>query len=481
MKDIIERTILEMQGALARGEISSRELALEYIARIARYDRVEGGLRSVAELNPDVLFIADLLDQKREKGQVMGPLHGVPIMLKDNIDTGDKMATTAGSLALAHNFPEKDATVAKKLRDAGALILGKANLSEFAYFISSKAPAGYSSRGGQVLNPYAPGIETPGGSSSGSGAAVAARLCAAAIGSDTCGSIMSPTQRNGLAGIRPTKGLISCAGVVPISNTMDTVGPMARSVTDLALLLEVVAGQDDLDTTTHGTPESWRYMHALDGELKGRRIGINMTGYSDELVTDDERNAFDALLKLLEENGATLVRDVENLNFDMEYQPMLDVMECEFAQSLNKYLSTSRNSGPRTMAEILLYNQANPTLMLKYGQDRMMLCHNETTRAQLDLRYLNTLALREEEIRKMDCLFDDNRLDVILRISFSTLTPLLGFPSISIPIGQKSNLAPIGSCWIGRRFDEARMISVVSAVERILGLSLRPELEKHYV
>ena len=333
MKDIIERTIPEMQEALVRGEISSRELAAEYIARIARYDRTEGGLRSVAELNPDALFIADFLDQKRAKNQVMGPLHGIPIMLKDNIDTGDKMATTAGSLALAHNFPEKDATIAKKLRDAGALILGKTNLSEFAYFISTKAPSGYSSRGGQVLNPYVPGVETPGGSSSGSGVAVAARLCAAAIGSDTCGSIMSPTHRNGLAGIRPTKGLISCAGVVPISNTMDTVGPMARSVSDLALLMELVAGQDALDVTTHGTPDSWRYMDALGGSLKGRRIGVNMTGHDGKLMTDDERHAFDALLKLLEENGATLVYGVENLDFDMEYQPMLDVMECEFAQS----------------------------------------------------------------------------------------------------------------------------------------------------
>ena len=223
---------------------------------------------------------------------------------------------------------------------------------------------------------------------------------------------------------------------------------------------------------------------ALTSEKRSELTGI-IIEYQDLIFENKAEVIFDKEAFRRRFLGDANKLDLEKLSkrHNREMKDQIEETYVSFERShasLNKYLSTSRNSGPRTMAEILLYNQANPALMLKYGQDRMMLCNNETTRAQLDTRYLNTLALREREIKKMNCLFDDNGLDVILRITFSTLTPLLGFPSISIPIGQKSNSAPIGSCWIGRRFDEARMISVVSAVERILDLSLAPELDKHY-
>jgi len=467
--DILNLSIRDMRVAMEAGTLTSRQLVAAYIARIAELDQADGGLRSVSELSPDALFTAEHLDRLQAEGTVLGPLHGIPVMLKDNIDTGDKMSTSAGSRALACNFAAQDAALVKKLRAAGAVILGKTNLSEFAQFLSSYSPSGYSSRGGQVVNPYCAN-ETPGGSSSGSGVAVAARLCAAAVGSDTCGSIMSPTAQNGLAGIRPTKGLISCAGVVPISATMDTTGPMARTVADMAILLGVMAGRDADDPTTLLADESYDYIHALENtSLKGARIGVSMSGYDKK--GEEEQRAFDALLALLEREGAILVRGTD---FDMDYQPALDVMECEFQQSLNGYLSRCCGAVPRSLQEVILFNQRNPALMLKYGQDRAVLCQNETTGTLTDVRYLRTLAFRERQIALVDGLLNDNQLDAIVRVSFSTVTALTGHPSLGIPMGRKANGVPLGSCWIGRRFDEATLIRLAAAAEAALGLSLCP-------
>ena len=468
---ILEQTILQMQRAMEHKEISARELAIEYLSRIATHDCGPAGLSSMAEINPEALFIADTLDHMRAEGRVLGPLHGIPITLKDNIDTADKMSTSSGSQALACNFAREDAFVVKKLRDAGAVILGKTCLSEFAHFLTGESPHGHSSRGGQVRNPYNPAGETPGGSSSGSGAAVAARLCAASVGSDTCGSIMGPTALNGLAGMRPTKGLISCNGVIPISTTMDTTGPMARSVTDMALMLGIMAGRDEQDATTYLSPLSCDYMEALNGTLRGKRIGVNRCGYPEKMP--EEQQAFEALLRLLEENGATLVHGTD---FDIEYQPPYDIMECEFKQSLDCYLSRCQTATPRTMADILAYNQANPKRMLQYGQARMLKCHNETTGTLTDVAYLSALLRREAEIHRLNILYETERLDVVVSPKFTAVTAFTGFPSMSIPIGQRADAVPIGACWMARRYDEAKLIEVTAAVESLLGLALAPNL-----
>jgi len=469
MQDILNLSIRDMRAAMAAGTLTARQLVSSYIARIAKLDAGPEGLHSVSELSPDALFIAEHLDRLQAEGTVLGPLHGIPVMLKDNIDTGDKMSTSAGSRALACNFAAEDAALVKKLRAAGAIILGKTNLSEFAQFLASRSPSGYSSRGGQVVNPYC-ADETPGGSSSGSGVAVAARFCTAAVGSDTCGSIMSPTAQNGLCGIRPTKGLISCAGVVPISATMDTTGPMARTVADMAVLLGVMAGRDDSDPTTVLAAERYDYTPALENAtLAGTRIGVSMSGY--DTRSPEEQRAFDALLTLLEGAGAALIQGID---FDMDYQPALDVMECEFAQSLNGYLSRCRGAVPRSLQEVILFNQSNPAVMLKYGQDRALLCQNETTGTLTDVRYLKTLVFREQQIALVDGLLNDNRLDAIVRTGFSTVTTLTGHPSLGIPMGQKENGVPIGVCWIGRRFDEATLIKLAAATEAALNLNLCP-------
>ena len=281
---LIEATISELNDKLHTGEITSHDLVLMYLDRIAEIDQSGPSINSMIEVNPDALHIAASLDYERKTKGSRGPLHGIPVVIKDNIDTGDNMHTSAGSLALAESYAKEDAFLVKKLREAGAIILGKANLTEWANFMAEKMPTGYSSRGGQVLNLYGADFMV-GGSSAGSAAAIAANLAVVSVGTETSGSILSPASQNSLVGIKPTVGLISRTGVIPISHTQDTAGPMARTVTDAAVLLQALQGVDESDSITASNEllETNYTDHLLTNGLQGKRIGIARSTYFDYL------------------------------------------------------------------------------------------------------------------------------------------------------------------------------------------------------
>ncbi len=311
MFNIEEASINYLQDAMSKGEVTSRELVLLYLERIAKYDKSGPKLNSVLEINPDALFIADAMDHERETTGVRGPLHGIPVLLKDNINTHDKMHTSAGSVALADLYAPYDAFLVMKLRDAGAVILGKANMTEFANYMADGMPNGYSSRGGQVLNPYN-AEKDPSGSSTGSAVAVSANLCTVAVGTETCGSIIGPAYMSGIVGIKPTVGLISRYGIIPISNSQDTAGPLARTVEDAAILLGELAGMDQNDPATwasRGRAYS-DYTQFLDKNgLKGARIGICLNGF--DRASSGEQKVISSAIDVMEKSKAVLVHGIE--------------------------------------------------------------------------------------------------------------------------------------------------------------------------
>ncbi|MDP4164231.1 MAG: amidase family protein, partial [Bacillota bacterium] len=304
-----EATIHDMQAKMESGELSSKELVLMYIHRISKYDNKR--INSILEINPDALHIAAALDAERKQIGSRGQLHGIPILIKDNIDTADKMHTSAGSYALKDSIAMEDSFVAKQLRNAGAVILGKTNMTEWANFMANNMPSGYSSRGGQVLNPYGPGKFDVGGSSSGSGAAIAANFAAAAVGTETSGSILNPSCQNSLVGIKPTVGLISRSGIIPIAHSRDTAGPMARTVEDAAILLTALMGVDENDTITKTNPLDWKdFSLYLNGnDLKDLRIGIARDGFVDEL-NEEKKAIFEKAVDVLKGSGAAIVEDI---------------------------------------------------------------------------------------------------------------------------------------------------------------------------
>ena len=470
-------SVQEIHRAYREKSVSLKEVVLAFLARIAEIDSCEGGLKTVIEINPDALYIAEKLDQKIHEIGELPALFGIPILLKDNISTKDRMRTTAGSVALADNYAPFDASITKRLRKAGAIIIGKANMTEFANYMSRDGmPNGYSSRGRQVLNPYNR-EEHPGGSSSGSGAAVAAGLCTLSVGTETSGSIISPASRNGIVGIKPTMGLVGRSGIIPIAGTFDTAGPMARTVYDTAVLLSVLAGRDSKDDATHVKrhDDFVDYTEFLGGTcLDGMRIGINRH-LDGPVISDEDKAAFDGLCNLLNNAGAELV---DSIRLERRYE-MMGVMHNEFKTCLNYYLSTLRGSSKmRTLKDIVEYNQNNAAAALRHGQSLLISAENNTSGALTEPAYINGLISREKTITELDKIFEENQIDVILSESFNNIAPLTGFPSMTIPIGQskKSNL-PLSSYWIARRFDEGSLIKVCYAAEQLLGLNLKPSFQ----
>ena len=361
---LLEATTDYMQEKLASGEVSSVDLIHMYLYRIAKYDI---DLRSVIEINSDALQIAAALDAERKAHGARGALHGVPILLKDNIDTADKMHTTAGSLALAEHYAAEDSFVANQLRKAGAVLLGKTNMTEWANFMTFGMPSGYSSRGGQTLNPYGPGQHDVGGSSSGSGAAIAANFAAASIGTETSGSILNPALKNSLVGIKPTVGLVSRSGVIPIAHTQDTPGPMARTVKDAAHLLTAIAGVDEKDAATAMNPKLSDFTAELnETSLKGIRIGYAGSPFTDRL-SKHKLALFDDAIQVLQELGAELVSEIVIPAAEEIWG--FDVLTYEFKPDLNAYLQASDSSNKvRSLAELIEFNNDHPDEMLKYGQ-----------------------------------------------------------------------------------------------------------------
>jgi amidase len=486
--DLDELSIADLQQRMQSGQETARSIAQKYMTRIDAVDRNGPALRSVLEVNPDALAIADSLDAERTNGRVRGPLHGIPILLKDNIATADKMMTTAGSLALAGVTPPSDAFVAARLREAGAVILGKTNLSEWANFRSTHSSSGWSGRGGQTRNPYALD-RNPSGSSSGSGAAIAANLAAAAVGTETDGSIVSPSTNNGLVGIKPTLGLLSRTGIVPIAHSQDTAGPMARTVADAAVLLAAMAGADTADSATASTrrPAAPDYTRSLDTNgLKGARLGVvrnKLFGYS---VAADR--LADAAIADMKKQGAVIVDPANIPTLGSFGDSEFEVLLYEFKADLNKYLAWLGPASPvHSLKEVIAFNQAHTDQEMPYfGQEIMTMAEKKgplTTPA-----YRAALAKNHRQARQLgiDAVMTKYTLDALVSPTGpppslidlvngdssvansdapSTVTSVAGYPHITVPAGFERGL-PVGISFFGRAWSEPTLIKIAYAFEQ---------------
>lgn len=479
-----ETTISELQARMGSGELTARAATESYLQRIEELDRSGPELRSVIEVNPDALDIADALDTERRESGPRGPLHGIPVLVKDNIDTADAMKTTAGSLALLDARPVRDATVVQRLREAGAVLLGKTNLSEWANFRSTRSTSGWSARGGQCRNPYA--LErNPCGSSSGSGVAVSANLCAVAVGTETDGSILCPSSVNGIVGIKPTVGLVSRAGIVPIAHSQDTAGPMARTVADAATLLQVLAGADLRDPATADAPGDLDLMRALGSEdLTGVRVGVarNMAGFHDRVDALLE-DALEALRGL----GAEAVDPADVPHATELEDPELEVLLFEFKADLESYLGALGGEAPHTLAELIAFNERHrDEEMPLFGQE---LFEKANEKGPLtDPGYVEALATcrRLSRAEGIDAVMDEYRIDAIVAPTGgpawvtdsvngdhylggnTTPAAVAGYPSVSVPAGFAFGL-PVGVSFIGRAWSEPTLIRIAHAFERASG------------
>ena len=381
--EVRETTLDDVQKKMREGAITSKELTQIYLERIKEIDRQGPELRSVIEVNPDALAIAEGLDKERKEGKVRGPLHGIPVLIKDNIDTADKMATTAGSLALSDNHASNDAYIVNQLREAGAVLLGKTNLSEWANFRSTRSSSGWSSRGGQTKNPYVI-TRNPCGSSSGSGVAVSANLCAVSIGTETDGSIICPAAVNGVVGIKPTVGLWSRSGIIPISETQDTPGPMARTVRDATIFLGLLTALDPNDTAMSNQKRNalkdYTSFLKADG-LKGKRIGVEkslLKGHEgiDKIIAD--------ALDVMKQHGAEIVEVDVFTKIGKLGENELKVLEYEFKDGLDKYLSKS-NSKMKSLKDVIEFNKQNEGKVMPYFKQEIM--DSSEVKKRLDSKY----------------------------------------------------------------------------------------------
>jgi amidase len=462
-----EATITQIQEKMTSGELTSKELVMMYLHRISIYDK---NIHSILEVNPDALHIAAALDSERKETGPRSALHGIPILIKDNIDTADKMHTSAGSLALKDSIALKDSYVAEQLRKAGAIILGKTNMTEWANFMAEGMKSGYSSRGGQVLNPYGPGLFDVGGSSSGSGAAIAANLAPAAIGTETSGSILNPACQNSLVGIKPTVGLISRRGIIPIAHTQDTAGPMARTVKDAVLILNVLTGRDEEDPITRTNPLAMKDFteHLRKDGLKGKRIGIAMDGFIDQL-SEEKQKIFHDAVAILEAAGAEIIEHIEIPSSKEKWS--YDVLTYEFKPDLNSYLSNLHPSIPtRTLEDIIQFNNENEETMLKYGQ--AVLIESASTSGSLtEAAYVKALDFDQYHSteRGIDYALKEYRLDGILFPSEegSHISGKAGYPTIAVPAGYTSEGEPVGITFAGTAYSEPQLIEAAYAFEQL--------------
>ncbi len=483
--DLEEATIASLQQRMESGQDTARSLAEKYLARIDAIDRSGPTLRSVIEINPDALTIADALDAERKTKGPRGPLHGIPVLIKDNIATADHMQTTAGSLALEGSIAPADAFLVAKLRAAGALVLGKTNLSEWANFRSTHSSSGWSGRGGLTRNPYALD-RNPSGSSSGSGVAIAANLAAVAIGTETDGSVVSPSNNNALVGIKPTLGLISRFGIVPISHSQDTAGPMTRTVADAAVLLTVMSGTDPADPATRDSDAKRQrdYETFLDaGGLSGARLGVirqRLMGYSP--ATDRVMEAAIADLKRL---GAIIVDPADVPTIGQFDDSELEVLLYEFKADLNKYLAWLGPNAPvHSLKDIIEFNEAHrDTEMPYFGQELMLRAQEKgplTDKAYLTALEKNHRLSQREGI---DAVMDRMHLDALIAPTSgppwltdlvngdystngsSTIAAVAGYPHITVPAGQAFGL-PIGLSFIGRAWSEPVLLKLAYAYEQ---------------
>jgi len=487
-----EKTIAELQAMMASGRETSESLVTLYLKRIDEVDRAGPGLNSVLETNPDAPAIARELDRERKEKGPRGPLHGIPVLIKDNIDTADKMETTAGSLALLGSKPARDAFIAARLRAAGAVILGKTNLSEWANFRSSNSSSGWSGRGGQTRNPYALD-RNPSGSSSGSAAAVSANLAAAAVGTETDGSIVSPASSCGIVGIKPTLGLISRSGIIPIAHSQDTAGPMARTVADAATLLGAMTGVDPADAATKAgegrVPADYR-ASLKPGGLRGARIGVlraDRFGFSKKL-DPILANAIAAMKK----EGAEVVDPVEIPTLGQAGRSEYEVLLYEFKADLEAYLAARPGAAIRTVEDLIAFNKANADREMPFfGQEVL---EEAAKKGPLTDKAYRAALARDLELTRakgLDAVLAKHKLDALVVLTggpshltdlvngdsdtggSSSLAAISGYPSITLPAGWVRGL-PIGVSFIGRAWSEPALIGMAYALEGALGMRRPP-------
>lgn len=500
--ELNEVTIAELQEGMRTGNYTSRSIVEAYLKRVEGIDKKGPTLQSYLEVNPDALAIADQRDQERREGHVRGPLHGIPVLVKDNIETADQLHTTAGSFALESVPVARDAFVAKKLRKAGAVIIGKANMTEWAYFRSTRASSGWSARGGQTKNPYIL-TRNPCGSSSGSGAAVGANLVSVAIGTETDGSIVCPASANSIVGIKPTVGLISRAGIIPISPSQDTAGPMARTVADAAILLGALTGIDPQDPRTEESRgKSYAdYFQFLDQNgLRGARIGVarNYFGYHENL---------DALInqsiEVMRQHGAIII-DPTNVETAGQFgDSEFTVLLYEFKTHLENYLRERSSSGPQTLKELMAFNEKHRAIEMRYFEQEIFELADKkgplTEKAYLKARQRS---YRLAAIEGIDATLNKYHLDVIVAPTLGPVFPIdlalgdhiippwtsqqwlpsapavAGYPHISVPAGYILGI-PVGISFIGGAFSEPTLITIAYAFEQVTKYRKPPKFLPH--
>ena len=492
--ELNEITIDTLQKKMESKEYTSRSVTEKYLKRIEDIDKAGLKLNAVIQVNHDALNMADAMDKERASGKVRGPLHGIPVLIKDNIDTGDNMMTTAGALALSGNFAKQDAFIVHKLREAGAVLLGKTNLSEWANFRSTHSTSAWSSRGGQTKCPYILD-RNPSGSSAGSGSAAAANLCAIAIGTETDGSIVSPSSVNGLVGIKPTVGLWSRSGIIPISKTQDTAGPMARTVKDAAILLGALAGIDPQDTYTLASegkvkPDYTKFLDA--GGLKGKRLGVEKAGLQ---TNPFMKGLFDEAIALLKSKGAEIVEVDVFGQIKQAGKDEFTVLLYEFKDGVNNYLAKS-NSKLKTLTDVIAFNKKNEAKAMPYfKQETLELAQKKgglDSKEYLDA-VKNTTTITRDVIDK---ILKDNKLDAIVAptngfaccidlvngdydngYSFSGPAAMAGYPHITVPMGYFHEL-PIGLSFVSTAYDEAGIITLGYAYEQASKKRMPPKFTK---
>ena len=488
---LMEATIGDLQEKMASGALSSVAITKLYLKRIEQMDKKGPALNAVIELNPDALSIAAAMDAERKAGRVRGPMHGIPVLIKDNIDSGDKMQTTAGALALEGHRAAKDAFIIRQLRASGAVLLGKTNLSEWANFRSSRSTSGWSSRGGQTKMPYLL-YRNPSGSSAGSGSAVSANFCAVAIGTETNGSVVSPSSINGIVGIKPTVGLLSRSGIIPISKTQDTAGPMARTVRDAAILLAALSGIDPDDPVTQESQgrSSRDYVTGLDGNgLRGKKLGIEksaLTGHEGIVA------ALQEALGVLKAQGAIVV-EIE-LQKQMTEPGSVEgmILQYEFKDGVNKYLTTA-NAPVKTLSDVIAFNKANEKRAMPYFKQETL--ERSDARGGLDSpEYLDALKKLLTSRTIIDDLLHQNQLDAIISVTsgpaccidlvagdyrtgggFSGPAAMAGYPHITVPMGLVLGL-PVGLSLVGTAYSEPALIGMAYAYEQASKKRVAPGL-----
>jgi amidase len=483
--ELDEAGIAQMQDGMASGRYTSVQLTEMYLQRIEKIDRGGPELRSISEINPDARAIATALDEERKTKGVRGPLHGIPIVIKDNIDTADRMTTTAGSLALEGSIAPRDAFVVERLRAAGAVIIAKTNLSEWANFRSTKSSSGWSGRGGQVKNPYALD-RNPCGSSSGTGVAVAANLAAAGVGTETDGSIVCPSAVSNLVGIKPTVGRVSRSGIIPISRTQDTAGPMARTVQDAAVLLEAMMGRDERDASTRaaGAAKPFDHRAALDaGALKGARIGVARKRYFGYSPAADR--VIEAAIADLKKLGAVIVDPADIPTAAQLDDCEFEILLYEFKAGLNAYLqSLPPGVRVRSLADLIAFNEREKAREMPYfGQEILLMA--EKKGPLTSAAYRRSLAECRSRARTMgiDAVLARHKLDALVAPTLSPAWPIdlvngdhftgasstpaavAGYPNITVPAGHVYGL-PVGISFIGTAWSESRLVALAYAYEQ---------------